>query len=104
MKICDICECDLPEGYTGYICEDCEAEETLCDNDGWGDGWGDDELIDGVGFANPGGRSALRAATANNPRNCPCPTCKRGNMLTPIDVAHDYQCDDCADEQERGGY
>ena len=35
----------------------------------------DDELIDGVGFADPGGRSALRAATRNNPRNLPCPTC-----------------------------
>lgn len=32
-------------------------------------------LIDGVGFADPGGRSALRAATKSNPRNLPCPTC-----------------------------
>jgi len=42
----------------------------------------EDYLIDGVGFANPGGRSALRAATRSNPRNLPCPTCGRKNMLT----------------------
>lgn len=61
-----------------------------------------EELIDGVGFADPGGRSALRAATPNNPRKLPCPNCGRKNMLTPIDVAHGYQCDICADEAERG--
>jgi hypothetical protein len=59
-------------------------------------------LIDGVGFAEPGGRSALRAATKNNPRNLPCPTCGRPNRLTPIDVARGYQCDSCADRAERG--
>lgn len=62
----------------------------------------DDDLIDGVGFADPGGRSALRAATRDNPRNLPCPTCGRENMLTPLDVARGYQCDICADEAERG--
>jgi hypothetical protein len=36
-----------------------------------------EDLIDGVGFADPGGRSALRAATKDNPRNQSCPTCKR---------------------------
>lgn len=62
-----------------------------------------DDLIDGVGFANPGGNSALRAATKSNPRNLPCPTCGRKNMLTPIDKSHGYQCDICADRKERGG-
>jgi hypothetical protein len=51
-------------------------------------------------FARPG--SALRAATRNNPRKHPCPTCKRKNMLTPKDVALGYQCDYCADQLERG--
>jgi hypothetical protein len=60
----------------------------------------DDYLIDGVGFADPGGRSALRAETPDNPRNLPCPTCKRPNMLTPLDVARGYQCDRCADAEE----
>lgn len=59
-----------------------------------------DYLIDGVGFADPGGRSALRAATKHNPRNRPCPTCGRKNMLTPLDVSHGYQCDSCADKAE----
>lgn len=53
-------------------------------------------------FANPGGNSALRAATHDNPRNLPCPTCKREDMLTPKDKARGYQCDRCADALERG--
>lgn len=54
-------------------------------------------------FAQPGGRSALRAARETNPRNLPCPTCKRHDMLTPADVRQGYQCDLCADAEE-GGY
>lgn len=54
-------------------------------------------------FAEPGGRSALRAAGKGNPRNRPCPTCKRKNVLTPADVARGYQCDCCAEAAE-GGY
>ena len=53
-------------------------------------------------FADPGGNSALRAATKNNPRNLPCPTCKQPDRLTPADVAQHYQCDQCADRDERG--
>lgn len=53
-------------------------------------------------YADPGGRSALRASSKRNPRNLPCPTCKRPNMLTPADKARGYQCDDCADRAERG--
>ena len=60
------------------------------------------ENIDGVGFADPGGTSALRAATKDNPRNLPCPNCGRDNMLTPIDRQRGYQCDICADETEMG--
>jgi hypothetical protein len=51
-----------------------------------------------VTFARPG--SALRAAGKANPRNLPCPTCKRPNQLTPADVARGYQCDGCADAEE----
>lgn len=54
-------------------------------------------------FADPGGRSALRAETEDNPRNLPCPTCGGENRLTPRDVALGYQCDGCADRDERGG-
>lgn len=53
-------------------------------------------------FANPGGTSALRAAGRGNPRNLPCPTCKKPNRLTPKDRKLGYQCDSCADRAERG--
>ena len=55
-------------------------------------------------FANPGGNSALRRATKRNPRNLPCPTCERPNMLTPRDRDLGYQCDLCADALEGGSY
>ena len=51
-------------------------------------------------FADPGGESALRAATSDNPRNLPCPTCREENMLTPADKAQGYQCDNCAEGGE----
>ncbi|CAM6005895.1 unnamed protein product [Sphagnum balticum] len=53
-------------------------------------------------FANPGSNSALRAVTPTHPRNLPCPTCERPNMLTPKDRALGYQCDRCADAVENG--
>lgn len=59
----------------------------------------DDHRIE---FADPGGNSALRAATKTNPRNLPCPNCERPNRLTPADRARGYQCDTCADKAERG--
>lgn len=64
----------------------------------------DDEYYcdDDLDFADPGGTSALRAATPSNPRIHPCPTCDRPNKLTPKDVALGYQCDRCADRAERG--
>ena len=51
-------------------------------------------------FADTGGKSALRAASPNNPRNLPCPTCGEPNSLTPKDVRLHYQCDACADRAE----
>lgn len=61
------------------------------------DDYGDD-------FADPGGNSALRASSYNNPRKYPCPTCGAKNVLTLKDVNLGYQCDRCADNAERGGY
>jgi hypothetical protein len=52
-------------------------------------------------FADPGGASALRAATSTNPRNLPCPTCGWPDRLTPKDKALGYQCDRCADATEQ---
>lgn len=51
-------------------------------------------------FAQPGSRSALRAAGPRNARIHPCPTCKRPNMLTAADVARHYQCNGCANAEE----
>ncbi len=62
----------------------------------------DEGLIDGVGFADPGGNSALRAATKDNPRDQPCPNCETPNVLTRIDVERHYQCDACANQLEMG--
>lgn len=59
---------------------------------------------DDIDFAEPGGNSAIRAATPNNPRNLPCPTCHAPNRLTQADRALGYQCNTCADRDERGGY
>ena len=55
-----------------------------------------------VMFADPGGNSALRRATPDNPRNLPCPNCGAENVLTPEDRRRGYQCDRCADAAERG--
>jgi ribosomal protein L37AE/L43A len=55
---------------------------------------------DGIQFADPGGRSSLRAASKNNPRNLLCPNCGRKNQLTRADRALGYQCDRCADRAE----
>jgi hypothetical protein len=61
-----------------------------------------EELYDSLDFADPGGESALRAASPTNPRNLPCPTCKEPNKLTPKDRALGYQCDACARSDEMG--
>ena len=62
----------------------------------------EDEYLRAEMFADPGGNSALRAATKDNPRNLPCPTCGWPNRLTPADEARGYQCNSCADANERG--
>lgn len=61
------------------------------------DDWRDDDEIE---FADPGGRSALRAASKPSPRNLPCPDCGKPNKLTPADRAAGYRCDQCADSAE----
>lgn len=66
------------------------------------DYWYDYEMNYDPDFADPGGHSALRAASKSNPRNLPCPTCERPNKLTPRDRSLGYQCNTCADREERG--
>lgn len=63
-----------------------------------------DEDDDGIEFADPGGNSALRAASKHNPRDLPCPTCERPNRRWRGAARRGYQCDRCADIAERGGF
>lgn len=63
----------------------------------------DEHEFDGE-FADPGGRSALRASSRSNPRNLPCPTCGEPDRLTPKDRSLGYQCNSCADRAEGFGY
>ena len=70
-------------------------------NDHWVSEYG--ESFELEQFADPGGNSALRASSRSNPRNLPCPSCRRSNALTPADRAQGYQCDICADRDEQGG-
>lgn len=51
-------------------------------------------------FRDPGGRSALHPGK----RYLPCPTCKEPRRLTKADRASGYQCDQCADRAEGGGF
>ena len=64
------------------------------------DDYGDEDYEDRTEFADPGGRSALRAASKNDPRIWPCPTCRAPNRLTRKDIVLHYQCDECADRVE----
>jgi hypothetical protein len=62
----------------------------------------DEEYMRDRMFADPGGRSALRAAGPGNPRNLPCPRCGEPNRLTPADRKLGYVCDACAERAEMG--
>jgi hypothetical protein len=93
------------------LCDVCKEKKKVSENyGGHDDYWGEDDYEDYNNrggrsmFADPGGKSALRAATRDNPRNLPCPTCEEPNRLTPEDVRLGYQCDDCADAAESGMY
>lgn len=88
-------------GVCGELCDACWDEYGKREA-GEPPAWDEEWLIDGAGFADPGGGSALRAATKDNPRNLPCPTCGAPDRLTPLDRANGYQCDSCADRDERG--
>ena len=57
-----------------------------------------EDYEDRIEFADPGGRSALRAGK----RCLPCPNCGEPNRLTQADRTLGYQCDMCADQLERG--
>lgn len=100
--ICDGCS-EIIEKDEEFLELDGEKYCEGCAEDGeyYGDFY-DEDLIDGVGFADPGGNSSLRAETESNPRNLPCPECHDENVLTQLDVARGYRCDRCADRAEQG--
>ena len=84
------------DDYRNETMEDCDSPDD--------DYVEDDEREDFRNeFQDPGGNSALRRATVNNPRNLPCPTCGCPDRLTPKDKQLGYQCDSCADRDEFGG-
>lgn len=97
-----------PRADPADVASDFEIRRFIVDHAGcvyldrYGDNYDDYEDFDDDRsmFADPGGRSALRAATEDNPRNLPCPTCGAENALTPADRARGYQCDRCADRDE----
>jgi len=64
--------------------------------------WDSEQFDGGCDFAQPGGKSALRAARKGNPRIYSCPGCKARRVLTREDKARGYQCDGCADRAEGG--
>ncbi len=87
---------DIDDAFDDFDPEDEEDEDDFADESFF------DDVEDGPFFADPGGRSALRAASEHNPRDRPCPSCERPNRLTPLDESLGYQCDSCADRAERG--
>lgn len=101
-------ECDSEEftQMKKYSCNHCGAEvhgDAYCDRCGNRINYDYDNLqVDSMHFADPGGNSALRAATPSNPRIFPCPDCGQPDRLTPSDKEKDYCCDTCADIKERG--
>ena len=87
------------------VAENAECQE--CQDESENEGRSYDDYDDGEDrseFAEPFGTSALRAVSATNPRNLPCPTCGEPNRLTPKDKDLGYQCDSCADRAEGMGY
>lgn len=96
-EIGDCERCDEIDTIVIVVAGEAVCEE--CYHDG-----GDEDGFGESNFADPGGVSALRAASPSNPRNLPCPTCKAPGRLTPADKARGYQCDECAERAERGGY
>lgn len=102
---CNKCGCIHP---SEEVCPECGYFCSAMENGGpcrsYGGSYGSrgNEFEYECDFADPGGNSALRAETEDNPREFPCPTCDSPNRLTPKDVALGYQCDSCADRAEMG--
>lgn len=106
MNTCDNCGdlIDLdttdavdPDRYCSETCEEQADKAQRMEAAGMFD---EDYMPEDMDFADPGGRSALRAG----PRIHPCPNCGAANRLSGKDVALGYQCDACADRAEGGQF
>lgn len=106
------CECSCrecgyffapPPGFFACSCGDDDEENSSHRSRAGFDEDGEFDDDGGIHFADPGGVSALRAASPTNPRNQPCPDCGEEDALTPLDVACGYCCNACADRNEGGG-
>ena len=94
VECCPNCKTDADlEEIDNYFEDDYDF---VPDEGGFGNWYGGYGEEDRSMFADPGGRSALRAGK----REFPCPTCKAPNRLTAKDVSLGYQCDRCADMAE----
>ena len=82
--------------------EDCDEDEDCDEGEAYGCAEDDDCNCDrctgGAPFRDPGGTSSLRAGELKHP----CPSCRWPNRLSDADKARGYQCNRCADAQERG--
>lgn len=100
---------DLEEEFLDeFMDEDCDLGETRFLDEFYDDDlaepedeWEDDFCREDE-FSEPGGTSALRASSPDNPRNLPCPNCREPNRLTPKDMVLGYQCNACANHAEMG--
>lgn len=118
------CGCDGCSSTEDKLCKECY--EVAC-ADAMPDRYYDDYDVE---FADPYGRSALRAEVGGSSGHCPsckgkvgktakfckncgnklnpraynCPTCGAKDVLTEADVQLGYQCDRCADRAEGNYY
>ena len=106
---CEKCGRDIPiDGVGGVgavaegLCNECWLDGLEFDWEAEHPDWVFAEHLDDLDFADPGGRSALRAETPTNPRIHPCPECEQPYRLTQKDVDLHYVCDRCADRREQG--
>jgi hypothetical protein len=102
--VCEMCEPEKRKQFRTEIFEDAnyDHDEPIEEDDGYEGDYEDEETMRHRMFQDPGGRSSLRAESASNPRNLPCPTCGEPNRLTPADRRLGYQCNACADRDEGG--
>ena len=82
----------------GWLTEENNLTDGICS--GCDESFRTDDYSSEIAFADPGGRSSLRAESEDNPRDQDCPTCGDKAVLTRLDRQLGYQCNSCADLAE----